>query len=96
MNGRADGLTANDYQILDIVTQLYHRNVFSMMKKDHDTIPKLIQLLGELHIDFPALLRLAVLERLPHIEEDFGKLQFVPGEPMSVEEFGRITGWDKK
>jgi hypothetical protein len=96
MNGRADGLTANDYQILDIVTQLYHRNVFSMMKRDHDTIPKLIQALGGLYIDYPALLRLAILERFPHIEEQFGKLSFEPSEPVSVEEFSRITGWEMK
>jgi hypothetical protein len=96
MNGRADGLTSNDLQILEWTAELYNRNTFTWMKKDRETIPKLIQLLGELNIDYPALLRMAILERCPHIEEQVGELPFAPSEPVSVEEFSRITGWEMK
>jgi hypothetical protein len=68
------GLTPTDHQILDLVAQLYHRNTFTWMKKDRETIPKLIQLLGELHIDAPDLLKAAIRGTMPNLEGVCGKL----------------------
>jgi len=73
-DARAKGLTLRDIEILDLVVQLDSRNRFSWMKKDHETIPKLIQLLGELDIDAPDLLKATIRETLPNIEDVCGEL----------------------
>ena len=74
LDARANGLTPRDIEILDLVVKLNSRNTFSWMKKDHETIPKLIQLLGELHIDAPDLLKATIRETLPDIEDVCGEL----------------------
>ncbi len=74
LDARANGLAPRDIEILDLVVKLNARNTFSWMKKDHETIPKVIQLLGELHIDAPDLLKATIRETLPNIEDVCGEL----------------------